>query len=330
MKVAFIPYVQGRNSYSDIDGLKYGVAIHNTSNDAPAKNEASYATRRTDGTSAHFYADPIEVIQSLDTTARAGHAGSSNGNQHAVAVEITGTNDKSRDWWLTNVNWVLLGRVLAEVCKLYGVQVRRAAVTEMRSNPKVKAFYSHDDMRQAWGGTDHTDPGNNFPWDRLFQVINAALAGEVTNSSTVGGKNMMVLARAVPGEGPIWLCDGIRRRIVPEGLVASVQWLGASVAIGPLWNNGAVWEGAELNAFGAPDDSAEVAARDAASAARESAMVAALTALASGGTNVDTAVILAAVDAAGEEAEATVRALQAELEEKDARLAAALNPPESA
>lgn len=171
MKVSGILYVQGGNSYSDADGTKYGIAIHNTSNNATAAAEASYARTRPDGVSSHFYCDAVQVIQSLDTTARAGHAGSSQGNQNAVAVEITGTNDKSRAWWLANVAWGTLGRVLAEVCRTYGIAVRRASVAEMQANPKVRAFYSHDDMRRAWGGTDHDDPGPNFPWDRLFAAV---------------------------------------------------------------------------------------------------------------------------------------------------------------
>jgi N-acetyl-anhydromuramyl-L-alanine amidase AmpD len=175
MRVSGIPYVQGRNSYSDPDGTKYGIAIHNTSNNATAEAEASYATRRTDGVSSHFYCDGDSVIQSLDTIARAGHAGSSAGNNNAVAVEITGVNGWTRQQWLSNVAWGLLGRVLAQVCTAYGVTVRRASVAEMQSNPRVKAFYGHDDMRRAWGGTDHTDPGPNFPWDRLFAAVNAAL-----------------------------------------------------------------------------------------------------------------------------------------------------------
>lgn len=178
MRVSGIPYVQGRNAHSDADGTKYGIAIHNTANDATAEGEASYATRRTDGVSAHFYVDNNSVIQSLDTRDRAGHAGSTNGNQHAVAVEITGTNDKSRAWWLANVAWDQLGRVLAQVCRTYNIQVRRANVAEMDSNPRVRAFYSHNDMRLAWGGTTHTDPGPNFPWDRLFQAVNAHLNSE--------------------------------------------------------------------------------------------------------------------------------------------------------
>lgn len=179
MRIPGIRYVQGRNSYSDPDHLHYGIAIHNTSNDASASNEASYATRRTDGTSSHFYVDDNDVVQSLDTDAKAGHAGSAHGNNHAIAIEITGTNAKSRAWWLANVAWAELGKTIAHLIKhdpdYAGFQVRRATVAQMKSNPKVRAFYSHDDMRRAWGGTTHTDPGSNFPWDRLFTAVNDAL-----------------------------------------------------------------------------------------------------------------------------------------------------------
>lgn len=188
MKVPGVRYVQGRNSYVDRDGMKYAIAIHNTSNTASDENEASYATRRTDGVSSHFYCDRDSITQSLDTNARAGHAGSSQGNENALSVEITGANGWSRQQWLDNVAWGELGRTLAYVCQAYGIAVRRASVAEMKSNPKVKAFYSHNDMRQAWGGTDHTDPGSNFPWDRLFQAVNQALGNPTDNGgAAVGG-----------------------------------------------------------------------------------------------------------------------------------------------
>ena len=130
MRIPGIPYVQGKNAYTDADGRKYGIAIHNTSNDATAAQEASYATRRTDGTSAHFYVDNKQVIQSLDTNSRAGHAGSGNGNNNAVAVEITGVNAWTRAQWLANVAWDQLGRVLAQVCKQYGIERRRERRTQ--------------------------------------------------------------------------------------------------------------------------------------------------------------------------------------------------------
>jgi hypothetical protein len=183
VKISGVKFVQGRNGYSDGDGHKYGIAVHNTSNNAAAANEASYATRRTDGTSAHFYVDRTEVIQSLDTRVKAGHAGSREGNENAVAVEIVGVNGKTRQWWLDNVCWDNLGAALAVVCRNYGVSARRASVAEMKANPKVRAFYSHDDMRRAWGGTTHTDPGDGFCWDRLFEAVNAHLPSP-TNPTT--------------------------------------------------------------------------------------------------------------------------------------------------
>jgi len=177
MIVPGIPFVQGRNAYTDQDGRHYGIAIHNTSNTASAKAEARYAQVRTDGVSCHFFVDGIEVIQSLDTRAKAGHAGSTQGNENSIAIEIVGQNGNPRDWWLANVRWDLLGAVLAQVIRaeLPGFQVRRASVAEMQADPKVPAFYAHDDMRQAWGHTDHDDPGPNFPWDALFSAVNAAL-----------------------------------------------------------------------------------------------------------------------------------------------------------
>lgn len=180
MRIPGIPFHQGRNDYTDVDGMHYGIAIHNTSNVASDVAEASYADHRPDGTSAHFYVDADSVTQSLDTNARAGHAGSRQGNDNAIAFELTGTNDRSRQWWLDNIAWGKLGEVIAYILRndpdYQGFQVRRALVAEMRGNPRVRAFYGHDDMRRAWGGTDHTDPGPGFPWDRLFAAVNAALS----------------------------------------------------------------------------------------------------------------------------------------------------------
>ncbi|HEX5542458.1 MAG TPA: N-acetylmuramoyl-L-alanine amidase [Micromonospora sp.] len=184
-RIPGVPFIQGRNAYADRDGKKFGIAIHCTANTASARDEASYATRRTDGVSGHLYADGTEVIQSLLTRARAGHAGSTAGNDNAYAVEITGHVTWSRAKWLSSVAWEKLGAALAWLIRndpnLKGFQVRRASVDEMKKNPKVKALYGHDDMRQAWGGTTHTDPGPNFPWDRLIQAVNAALTGKGTD-----------------------------------------------------------------------------------------------------------------------------------------------------
>jgi len=216
MRIPGVPYVQGRNDYADSDGRKYGIAIHNTSNDATAEGEASYATRRTDGISAHLYVDRDSIVQSLDTGDRAGHAGSSNGNNHAVAVEITGVNGWTRQQWLDRVAWSKLAAALAHVVRKYGIAVRRASVAEMKSNPRVKAFYGHDDMRRAWGGTTHTDPGPNFPWDRLFQAVNAALGGKDDDMSEKAESQIENLYGGWFNGGP-----SMGRKVDPDGAGAA-------------------------------------------------------------------------------------------------------------
>lgn len=188
MRVPFIPYVQGHNDYDDTDGAKYALAWHNTSNDASDEAEASYGSWRTDGISSHFYADDDSVTQSLDTADKAGHAGSGQGNENAICFEIRGANGWTRQQWLERVAWGKVAEVAAYVIRAHwpdgSFQNRRATVAEMRANPKIKAHYGHDDMRRAWGGTTHTDPGPGFPWDHLIAKVGEALG------QTQGGNDM--------------------------------------------------------------------------------------------------------------------------------------------
>ena len=214
-RIPGVPFVPGRNDYPDRDGRKYGITIHNTSNNASDEAEANFARRRPDGVSSHLYADRDSVTQSLELEARAGHVGSTTGNENAYAVEITGANGKSRKWWLENVAWDKLGRALAWMIRhdpdLKGFEVRRASVSEMRRNPKVKAFYAHDDCRRAWGHTTHTDPGPHFPWDRLFKAVNDALGATPAPTKPPAGtpannwteqlvKNLPTLKRGANGQ----------------------------------------------------------------------------------------------------------------------------------
>lgn len=259
MRVAGIPYVQGRNDYTDWDGKHFAIAIHNTSNNASDSDEASYARRRTDGTSAHLYVDHDSVTQSLSLTDRAGHAGSEQGNDNAIAVEITGANGWSREKWLRSVAWDKLGRALAWIIRndpdYRGFQVRRASVAEMRRNPRVKAFYSHDDMRRAWGGTDHTDPGPHFPWDRLFKAVNDALKPTPAGTPQPAGDDDMPTTTEI--------ADAVTKKLLTTKLGRSTRTVGMQLqdlALAAAVRDTATRLDAILRAV-AGDDSAEILAR---------------------------------------------------------------------
>lgn len=160
------------------------IAIHNTSNDATAEGEASYAKRRADTVSSHYYVDNNSLLQSLDTDLRAYHAGSTTGNSYAIAYEITGTNGKSRSWWLGNVAWALLARQIAADCREHAIEPRLLTVAEIKAG-KLTGIITHDQMRQAWGGTTHTDPGANFPLDHLLALVRAEMGDDVNLTDQV-------------------------------------------------------------------------------------------------------------------------------------------------
>lgn len=65
--------------------------VHNTANDAPAVNEIAYMIRNDSKTSFHYAVDDIMVVQGIDETRNAYHAGdgaNGPGNRKGIGVEI--------------------------------------------------------------------------------------------------------------------------------------------------------------------------------------------------------------------------------------------------
>jgi len=149
--------------------VKKWITIHCTQNTASAAAEASYAKRRTDSVSSHYYVDGSAIVQSLDTDLRAHHVGSRIGNDGGIAYEITGLTNWSRKRWLSSVAWGKLGAAIARDCAAHGIPVRLCTVADLRAGRG--GIMTHDQARQAWGGTTHTDPGPDFPLDHLIKII---------------------------------------------------------------------------------------------------------------------------------------------------------------
>lgn len=67
------------------------IVIHNTDNDAPAKNEVSYMHRNGNTVSFHFAVDDKEIVQGIALNRNAFHAGdggNGKGNREGIAIEI--------------------------------------------------------------------------------------------------------------------------------------------------------------------------------------------------------------------------------------------------
>lgn len=67
------------------------IVVHNTANDASAKNEISYMTRNEYEISFHYAVDDKEIVQGIEENRNAWHAGdggSGTGNREGIAIEI--------------------------------------------------------------------------------------------------------------------------------------------------------------------------------------------------------------------------------------------------
>ena len=166
--------------YGDTRTHKRYVAIHATANDASAEAEASWAKRRPDQTSSHYYVDDDSIVQSLDTDLRAFHAGSRIGNDLAISYELTARDmSVGKAWWLDhdNIEWPLLVGAIARDCQHFGITPRNLTVAELKAGT-LTGLIMHWEMGDAWGGTDHTDPGPNFPMDHLVSQVQAAMGDD--------------------------------------------------------------------------------------------------------------------------------------------------------
>ena len=68
-----------------------GITVHNTANDASARNEASYMKSNNSEVSFHIAVDDVEAIQLIDFNRNAWHAGDGGngfGNRKTIAIEI--------------------------------------------------------------------------------------------------------------------------------------------------------------------------------------------------------------------------------------------------
>lgn len=67
------------------------IVVHNTANDATARNEIAYMTRNDYETSFHYAVDDKEVVQGIEENRNAWHSsdgGDGKGNREGIAIEI--------------------------------------------------------------------------------------------------------------------------------------------------------------------------------------------------------------------------------------------------
>ncbi len=299
----FVPpraYGHGR----DGNHVQY-IVVHYTAGSersTSAEDGAAYDQRRQDAVSTHYFADSNSVVQCVLTTDRA-NAAYSIGNRRGIQYELCGTL-QTRAQWLDPASDATLtnaARQMARDAKRYGLPVRRLTVAEMRAG--LKGFCGHVDVTNAYGLGDHTDPGPDFPWDVLLSRTQLFVdeGDDVTPEQAIllqsdAWRTHTIIndEEKVPANAPLIAGQPnlLRARLV--GLETKVDQLVVAAAAD--------------------------ATRD---AAAKVAIDALATALAAAGGSVDSAAIIARIDAVAAAESQTVAALRAEVAALRQRIGAA-------
>lgn len=271
------------------------VVVHATDNPTSnATGEARYAATRTDPsgswTSCHAYVDAVIVLGSLPLDYRAWSAyGWANAN--GIHIELCGVSGRVPEP-VRRAGAALV----RQLCLMAGIPMRHLdgpAVRRLHDSGGIGGVCGHGDITAAsFDDNDHTDPGfTAADWARFMGWVSE-------------GDDDMGLMDDASGQALAWQSDAVTfgKPTIAGGPQAGL----------PVWLVGAV---ERLEAAAAAD-----AVRD---AAAKVAIDALATALAGAGGSVDSAAVIARINAVAAAESATVTALHAEVASLRAALAAA-------
>ncbi|GAA0936235.1 peptidoglycan recognition family protein [Actinocorallia libanotica] len=176
------------------------IVIHST--EAPegpltAENVANYFAQPSTKASAHVTVDNNSEVRSVadEDTAWAAPGANSDGLQ----LELAGYARQSRKDWLDDYSLKMLQRavyVVAAWCKKYSIPPRRLTRAQLRAGEK--GLTSHADVTAVYKRSDHTDPGEGFPWDWFITALREELEGKPKTTATKVEEQTLELTDMVP------------------------------------------------------------------------------------------------------------------------------------
>lgn len=155
------------------------IVVHST--ECPAtpgigRSLAAGFFHNTAGTSAHGIVDPATETEMVYPRDTAWHVG--NGNAISTGLEHAGYAGWSAEQWRDPAVMQELrrsARYAAEVAAAYDIPVRWLSIGQIADGES--GFASHNDMSIALGGSDHWDPGPNFPYAEYLDMVRGGTTG---------------------------------------------------------------------------------------------------------------------------------------------------------
>lgn len=160
------------------------IIIHVTVNTpgTPAENVANYQITSQSG-SYHELTDTTikHLIENTDDwlTWSSGNYGNDVGLHRSFVM--WGTETRAQ-WLQYDAMLREAAKRDAEWCRKYNIPPVKLTAADLRAGKR--GFAGHLETGQAWGGTDHVDPGTGFPWDIYLGYVRDYLNG--TNQKEEG------------------------------------------------------------------------------------------------------------------------------------------------
>lgn len=149
-----------------------GIAIHTTESDAStkARDVAAYQARTETG-SYNVIVDSTGHRLLCNTDDWQVWATGNKGNDVLLHLAFVARASWTRDQWLAQDKMLRAGAtVVRHWCDVRKIPMQRVTAATL------PGILGHADTR-VWGGTDHTDPGPGFPWDRFIELVKGSTAG---------------------------------------------------------------------------------------------------------------------------------------------------------
>jgi N-acetyl-anhydromuramyl-L-alanine amidase AmpD len=150
------------------------IVIHTTEGSEhinSAEDGAAYDARRTDGTSTHYFHDSNSTVQCVRTEDIA-HTAKGEGNRRGIHHELCGDAGDSAAEWADAYHDAMLRRAAKQAARdarKWNIPVRRLSAGQVAAG--TKGICGHADISAAFGQSDHTDPGRNFPWSKFIGLV---------------------------------------------------------------------------------------------------------------------------------------------------------------
>jgi N-acetylmuramoyl-L-alanine amidase-like protein len=160
------------------DGPPLWIVVHDMEADETpntAESTANYFATGAGGrdVSSHYTADSDSVVQCVRLADTAWTVGNWQGNNLGINWELAGFASQTREQWLDEFGLAMFAKMAPIVrsdADRFGIPLVRCSINDLKAFRK--GVTSHNDLGVAFGGTDHTDPGPNFPWDEFLAIMN--------------------------------------------------------------------------------------------------------------------------------------------------------------